>query len=182
MPEGYGKNGPADRPVRASLDIETLSTHKRAVVLSVGACLINGDHPFHVRLCRWTQVNMGRHISAATAEWWMRQTPTAFKEAMTGEMLPEQAMRHLDTWLRDHHVNEVWVKGPSFDGAIIEDLCDQMGMVCPIHYRKWRDVRTIQKLMNPPIVLAMQGEAHNALDDAIFQASVVEECLARLAI
>ena len=181
-----------------SLDIETLSTHKDAVVLSIGASTIslNGapQGVFHCLVDAQEQIDAGRHVSFDTLVWWIQQSGEAQTAAMLGERLTvDMALTCLRTWIAQHGDVPVWTKGPGFDGAILESLAEQNKIKPAWSYRNHRDVRTIEDAvhMSKDDLLYeryykvtasanVKGVAHNALDDAKQQGAVVQWWLQEL--
>ncbi|HEY7823714.1 MAG TPA: 3'-5' exonuclease [Acidimicrobiia bacterium] len=181
-----------------SLDIETLSTHKNAVVLSIGACTVslNGERrqDFHCRLDAQSQIDAGRHVSASTLAWWMNQNPVAKLAAFEGEGLPvDHALTALRTWITHQGNPPVWTKGPAFDGAILESLAEDWGLKPCWPYRDHRDLRTIEEAARlakdetvyerwHQVMERATGDtiAHHALGDAIAQGAVVQWWLEEL--
>lgn len=176
-----------------SLDIETLSTHKNAVVASIGAVTVSSagvglQGKFHMRLAMQQQIDMGRHVSADTLKWWMQQDSSAnFSAFIHGEeVAPLVALCALEAWMADLGSPPVWTNGPAFDGAILDSLAEDLGVPSPIKYRNHRDLRTIhdavEKVKDAAFYVrysevqdrARRGRtAHNALDDAIVQGELV---------
>lgn len=181
-----------------SLDIETLSTAKNAVVLSIGACSIslNGEpqRTFHVRLFPQEQIDMGRHVSWETIKWWVQQDRRAQEAAFTGHVLSaDAALDALEAWLAEDGFPPVWTKGPAFDGAILESLAEDLGRKPAWAYRLHRDVRTIEDAIHNSGNESLQERffiaserasagkvAHNALEDAKMQGALVEWWLKEL--
>lgn len=133
-----------------SLDIETLSTAKNAVILSIGAVYLNtaemgnmlhtasGDKKvfpdsFYRVITVQDQIDRGRVVDYQTLHWWMKQDPDVIRETFEGPDNPHtiqtigSAIIDLTVWLEeqissDKDTINVWVKGVGFDGAIIESL------------------------------------------------------------
>lgn len=80
----------------------------------------------------------------------------------------------------------VWVRGPQFDAALVEDMCEQAGLRCPVRYNAWRDVRTLESVFPPDTLESLSvdhspGLPHDALSDALAQAGQVADMVSRLA-
>lgn len=182
-----------------SLDLETLSTHKNAVILTIGACTIslNGEpqRTFTASLDAQAQIDAGLHVSASTLKWWIRQDPQAQRDAFDGDDThPILALEMLRGWMKAEGWPPVWTKGPHFDGALLDSLSEAFGVESPIPYRKHRDIRTIEEAFESHIkddrvcerYYTMKERAyrgvlqHNALADAIAQGKVVEFWLKEL--
>lgn len=168
-----------------SLDIETLDTASSAVVLSIGACLVVPTGPvstdaFHMRLNIQEQLSAGRTVSEGTLRFWMEQRQDVRNSAMGVEgRRVAFVLESLYEWWMKNGSPSVWVKGPAFDSAIIDHLADTFKLERPIHYRKWRDVRTLEEILawaGKGSQLEMLREhnpraslAHDALADALMQ-------------
>lgn len=182
-----------------SLDLETLSTHKNAVVLSIGACTVslNGDveRTFTVNLDVQSQIDAGLHVSADTLKWWMQQDAQVQRDAFLGDDVhPVIAIEMLRGWLKAEGYPPVYTKGPHFDGALLDSLAEAFKVEPAIPYRKHRDVRTIEDAFTSYITdeelqmrfFEMQQnahpgrQAHNALADAVAQAAIVRFWLEEL--
>lgn len=173
-----------------SLDLETLSTHKNAVVVAIGASTISSsgaERCFIAYPDMQEQIDAGRHVSADTLKWWMKQEDAARDETFQNKSIPvAEALQMLRFWLEGNGNQPVWTKGPAFDGAVIESLAEENGMASPIHYRKHRDLRTIEdavmahsddSLYTRFATVAndsMNGMvAHNAVHDSLMQGDIV---------
>lgn len=72
----------------------------------------------------------------------------------------------------------VWAKDPDFDVVILRNAFAQIGEMFPFKFWETRSVRTITELAYPdgdPPPIGV-GVAHNAKDDAIRQALMVQHC------
>lgn len=174
-----------------SLDLETLSTHKNAVVVSIGASTVSMHTDAEQTFCVFPnvqeQIDMGRHVSADTLRWWMQQDRVVQLNTFNGEETDVRtALQMLRGWMIGHGTPPVWTKGPAFDGAIIDSLAEDVGLPSPIMYRKHRDVRTIEDAVensgDPELHMrlldaqhkAREGRlAHDAVTDSIMQGDIV---------
>lgn len=176
-----------------SLDIETLSTHKNAVVVTIGATTVSDagvglGGKIHMALDMQEQIDMGRHVSADTIAWWMHQSSGAREASFLRRtrIPPAVALLNLHSWLAELGNPPVWTKGPAFDGAILESLAEDLNLEPAWPYRDHRDIRTIEDAVmasqddrlyerfHRTLSKASEGMvAHNALADATQQAAVV---------
>lgn len=155
-----------------SLDIETLSTAKNAVILSIGAVYLNnmrfeGDfaqypNSFYRVITVQDQVANGRIIDYKTLKWWLEQDDKIRELAFEGmnDSLTQtlgSAIIDLTVWAEEIAKGEtknVWVKGINFDGAIIESIYSgpgKMSDVIPFDHRSWQEVRTLERLVGESI-------------------------------
>ncbi len=73
---------------------------------------------------------------------------------------------------------QVWGNGANFDNTILRRSYERQGIPCPWRYYNDRDVRTIVELgkaidFDARTAIPFEGERHNALDDARYQAKYV---------
>jgi hypothetical protein len=144
------------------IDIETLATSPRAVVLSIGALAFDAESPApdgtHGLPMFYTALQFedqkGRDIDPATVRWWMNQKADAQHAAFTteastdfheGYMGTVDALAGLADFVRFNagSAGKVWAKSPSFDCNILGTLYADHDMVEPWKYAQERDVRTI---------------------------------------
>lgn len=169
-----------------SLDIETLSTTTGSVVLSIGACIVTPDgaasaSAFYSRVNIQQQIDAGREISESTLRFWIGQ-PREVQERTFGQgdgPSVREVMLRLHYWWSDvASCAPVYTKGPQFDAAILDSLADSVKIERPIHYRKWRDLRTLEDMIvwagHEDLLIATKERcasplAHDALTDALVQ-------------
>lgn len=171
------------------VDIETLSTEKNALVLSIGAVEFD---PFTGKIEREfyrplsIQSQSKRHVSASTVQWWAKQCEKNFDNVAFLAGLDEHgynvatALTDLGVFIagKDHVDQEVelnvWACDPDFDLDILATLYADFGMRTPWKYYETRSVRTIRALGKQLKLETPKLEAnHNALDDCIRQAKQV---------
>lgn len=150
-----------------SLDIETLSTAKNAVVLSIGAVYLNNikrdgnvisfPNEFYRIITVQDQVDRGRVIDYSTLKWWMKQPAHVRDDTFEGmgdrkaQMLGS-ALIDLTVWTEEiaqGQERHFWVKGIGFDGAILESAHTGPGKmtdVVTLPFRGWQEVRTLERL------------------------------------
>ena len=166
------------------IDIETLSSHPDAALLSIGAVRCNADwdfspnqpfREFYVNVSLQSCLDHGLKIEGRTFYWWLAQHPHAQKALAdpTPDSLPV-ALLKLTSWLAwdDHKTEEyVWSHGNTFDQPILHFAYKQLGQDIPWHYRKSRDTRTLFWLVDEFMgkVKVKRSEKHHALTDAYRQ-------------
>jgi hypothetical protein len=134
------------------LDLETLGTGARAVVLQIGAVHfrpadqeIMGE--FSVEIDDHQQ---GRTIDGPTMRWWFDQV-AAGRRLPKGDTPLPKALDQFDAWVRSRAGETqdgqakvwLWSKGPSFDAKILADCYQQILIETPWRYGCERCVRTI---------------------------------------
>jgi hypothetical protein len=162
------------------LDLETLGTSPSSVILSIGAVVfdlqsgaINRVDGFYRRIDWDTD---GRTVDADTIRWWMKQSDAARQEVTRSGTTLYDALILLSGWFPAG--GTVWSNGATFDVVIMEHAFNQMKVHIPWKFWDIRDVRTIKDLsarvaLEPDTVRI--GTAHNAFDDAVYQATYVCE-------
>lgn len=161
------------------LDIETLSQHPDAVILTIGAIkfdpytLDSFGEPLYVRPDVDSQLESGRTYTEETVEWWGKQPDDVREEALgtDGRISVEETYRSLNRYLVG--VNNIWTQGPVFDICIMENLYRQHGWPIPWNFWQISDSRTLFKIHGDPRP-KNRASLHNALEDCISQAQAVQ--------
>lgn len=156
------------------VDIETLGTNARAVILSIGACRFDIETgeilgKFY-RNISWDNDFWEREISPSTLQWWFNQRKAAQKAWSTKQVPLTEALVAFSAWFPKSSL--IWANGPSFDITILGDAYEQYGIDAPWFYRNVQSFRTA-KLFGEEFTkekIDKTGVYHNALDDAINQA------------
>ncbi len=122
---------------------------------------------------------MGK-LKGIPLKWWITQSPRAkdifnSRDAVT----LESALKDFSEFVSQVENVCVWGNGSSFDNVILKNSYNKLSMPIPWNFRNDRDVRTIIALaqdisgFDSKKEVVMDGIAHNALDDAIYQAKYV---------
>lgn len=158
------------------IDIETLSTHADARLVSIGAVAYTigvWSTTFYVRVR-----DVEGHVSPNSVAWWLTQKPAAREEISLclqgGRTLPE-ALGSLHNWFLSLAVKDpehtIWAKPAMFDIPILEAAHHRAGMHVPWNFRQVRCLREY-KASRPELAYPKRSKksvAHNALDDALYQ-------------
>jgi exodeoxyribonuclease VIII len=118
--------------------------------------------------------------------WWMQQAEKARLDLLVNQVSLELALQKLASWMRQwgavdkkfRTVLPVWGNGSDFDNVILGNAFKACRMDPPWAYRNNRCFRTLKELAKARgdvVKPVFQGTAHNALDDAIYQAQCVIE-------
>jgi len=178
------------------VDLETLDTKNSAIVLSLGACYFNGESliqsvetdiskRMYIELDLKDQESAGRTIGIDTLDWWIKQKPglEQFDIKALKKYTLVQTIEALDKFILDNKIDCIWSNGPSFDMVIIESIYNSHSTrPFMIKYSNWYDFKTIRgirKLLNLPEI-KFEGQMHNSLNDAMYQAMVVNNTLVEL--
>jgi hypothetical protein len=169
------------------LDLETLGTTPGSVILSIGAAafdLYKGfqGRTFHAHLVLQTQLDIGMSVSGPTIQWWLGQEEMARHAQTTAKRIqPFEALDALGLWLKSTRVRDdegIWAHGLNFDLPIIEALYFRLNIAPPWSYRAGRDTRTLFGLAGKKMgdFDTANPSAHDALQDAIYQADETAKC------
>lgn len=159
------------------LDLETLGTSAGCIILSIGAITFNENtvtnNKFYTVIDKDSCVDLGLRSDVSTRLWWSEQTSEAkqiFNSATKTNII--KAIQHFAGWMI-HNFNKdetlIYANGASFDFAILVEAFRRVGLERPWHFWNERCFRTIKSIfpIEPP---KRSGTAHNALDDAVYQA------------
>ena len=168
------------------LDLETLGTTPDSAILAIGAVIFDPltktCGPEFYQVVDITSSSRFGKMDPETIKWWMaqgREARNVFSDS--NAVLLEEALQ-LFSWFvatNGGHELRVWGNGAGFDNVILTYAYRACGLTPPWNFRFDRDVRTIVELgievlgINPKKNQTTRGVAHNALDDAKFQARYV---------
>lgn len=183
-----------ENEIHISIDIETLGLTPGHKILSIGAIeMFNPptyERSVYLEVDRKSQDRYFLIEDSDTIAWWAKQKiPMPGTSEVLREADVADAMKELSEWIADVVASKrdllgnpelkpyIWAKSPSFDCSILKDIYRRVHEKCPWDFRQEMDVRTamkISKLSDNDFVFT--GKKHNALDDARYQAEIVERC------
>lgn len=155
------------------IDLETLGKRPGCKILSIGAVTFHPDtgvkDEFYVNVDPHTQE--GLHSDPDTVKWWKKQSRAA-KDALTVDRKPlAGALQLFTSWYINCGGEQVWGNGATFDNVILTACYEYCKLERPWRYRDDRCHRTLVNEFGRGLSKPLfQGVAHNALDDARFQA------------
>ncbi|EJZ2657649.1 3'-5' exoribonuclease [Escherichia coli] len=165
------------------IDLETMGKNPDAPIISIGAIFFDpqtGDMgpEFSKTIDLETA---GGVIDRDTIKWWLKQSREAQSAIMTDEIPLDDALLQLREFIDENSGEffvQVWGNGANFDNTILRRSYERQGLPCPWRYYNDRDVRTIVELgkaidFDARTAIPFEGERHNALDDARYQAKYV---------
>ncbi|HDD8413378.1 3'-5' exoribonuclease [Escherichia coli] len=165
------------------IDLETMGKNPDAPIISIGAIFFDpqtGDMgpEFSKTIDLETA---GGVIDRGTIKWWLKQSREAQSAIMTDEIPLDDALLQLREFIDENSGEffvQVWGNGANFDNTILRRSYERQGIPCPWRYYNDRDVRTIVELgkaidFDARTAIPFEGERHNALDDARYQAKYV---------
>ena len=162
------------------IDFETLDTVASAVILSIGAVRFNidtgeiDDRGFYASITVESNLAMGRTISDSTLKWWMQQSPAAQAVFTEPKTTLELALGEFYEWFGPEDKDmRVWSNGADFDIPMLAHAARGFDWELPWKFWNHKCFRTLKglpaakraKSIPPP------KTAHNALDDALAQAT-----------
>ena len=162
------------------LDIETMGTSANAAIIAIGAVFFDleemGD-TFYTKIDLQSCLDLGFDIEASTIEWWVGQSDQA-KDVLSpsGRTELQTALDLFAKFLSKASSSAIiWGNGPAFDNAILSNAYRKIGVEKPWSYRDDRCVRTIRAIgdLYGVSYQNFSGTQHNALDDAIYQVSII---------
>jgi hypothetical protein len=154
------------------VDLETLGNGSTAAIISIGAVAFDAESgkiesEFYVNVDPQSCVDAGLKMDVSTVMWWMKQSDEA-RDAFNKPAVPlELALDMFKAWYPQSAA--LWGNGATFDNVILSNAYTLTGINRPWNFTKDRCYRTL-KALRPDIKQEKVGVAHNALDDAKFQA------------
>ena len=170
------------RQKHVSLDLETAATGQNAAIWSIGAVEFdfeNGvsENTFYHTVDLNSAIEAGSRVDGNTLRWWMKQSDAAREALFVKPLMLESVLKSFHHWYPSKAC--LWGFGSNFDNRILREGFDLVGITPPWHWRDDRDLRTLVGIANShghdwPHVEKV-GTAHNALDDAVYQAHITVE-------
>ena len=195
--------------VHLMVDIETMSTTIDAPVITIGAVLFTPstsstfqglyERAFYRVIDIEDAVRYSGGVSGSTLKWWLAQDDAAIKRLLSPDaMTLKKALQDLALYVNERGKHStvperyrylpipkfVWAKSPDFDCKILDHAFNTFGLRWPFHFAYQRCVRTAVDLAYPdpddrpdP---AAGTVAHDARDDAVNQALMIQACYRQL--
>lgn len=176
------------------LDIETTGTKPGCRILSIGLVHFTESGIKGSAYILPSIEDQSGVDESSTLEWWKTQSADArrvfsdniidgvsVKDAANEmkEFIDECIIKHMTgSPVRDKPSVRIWGNGATFDNAILAKMFYENG-VDDIPWSTFGDrcYRTLTKTLNIVVPKGARGTAHNALDDAVYQANVLIETL-----
>jgi len=164
------------------LDLETMGNSPTAAIAAIGAVEINLKEntlgrKFYTTVDLESSVAAGGTMDVSTVQWWMKQSDQAREDVLKGGIGVEYALRSFRMWVTSSALVEdvkMWGNGAAFDNVILRGAFERMDIPAPWMFWNDRCFRTF-KAISPPVNIPNAGTAHNALDDAAWQAKYLLE-------
>lgn len=155
------------------VDLETLGTSNNAVIISIGAVEFDVDsgvlgRELYMTIDPQSCVSAGLEIDASTVIWWMQQSDAARSAFRSPQWSLASALQYFSDWY-PADADALWGNGATFDNVLLSNAYRKTGLEQPWRYSDDRCYRTLKSLRRD-IKQEAVGTAHNALDDAKYQA------------
>ncbi|HCO8302788.1 TPA: 3'-5' exoribonuclease, partial [Escherichia coli] len=165
------------------IDLETMGKNPDAPIISLGAIFFDPQTgEMGPEFSKTIDLDTaGGVIDRDVIKWWLKQSREAQSAILTDEIPLDDALLQLREFIDENSCGfyvRVWGNGANFDNVILRRSYERQGIPCPWRYCNDRDVRTIVELGNSigfdaRMDIPFEGERHNALDDARYQAKYV---------
>lgn len=165
------------RPTHIMVDLETMGTRPGSVLCSIGAVAFDpvagvyGPRFYRV-IDQDSCERVGLTKDPATVEWWSRQSAEAQLALRIGARPIGAVLNEFLAWWQEVGGVELWAHGPNFDETLLTAAFRACDMIPPYRFWNTRCTRTIYAAagVGPD---RSQGVHHNAMTDAMNQASAV---------
>nr|WP_322113492.1 3'-5' exoribonuclease [Escherichia coli] len=169
--------------IHLMIDLETMGKNPDAPIISIGAIFFDPQTgEMGPEFSKTIDLDTaGGVIDRDVIKWWLKQSREAQSAIMTDEIPLDDALLQLREFIDENSGEffvQVWGNGANFDNVILRRSYERQGIPCPWRYCNDRDVRTIVELgkaidFDARTAIPFEGERHNALDDARYQAKYV---------
>ncbi|EOW5503423.1 3'-5' exoribonuclease [Escherichia coli O141,141ab,141ac:H29] len=178
--EGTSTSGTCDHLM---IDLETMGKNPDAPIISIGAIFFDPQTgEMGPEFSKTIDLDTaGGVIDRDVIKWWLKQSREAQSAILTDEIPLDDALLQLREFIDENSGEffvQVWGNGDNFDNVILRRSYERQGIPCPWRYCNDRDVRTIVELgkaldFDARTAIPFEGERHNALDDARYQAKYI---------
>lgn len=165
------------------LDLETFGTRPGSVIRSIGAVVFDprggsiGD-AFYRNISDESCLQHGMTKDQSTVEWWSKQSSEAQESLLKDQIEFSGAADDFHTWFKRASGEMVWSQGSNFDVVLWEASCLLAARPVPWKFYNTRDTRTVYDICGLNVFkIKREGTYHNALDDAIHQARLVQRAV-----
>lgn len=171
------------------IDIETLGTRPGDIVFEISCVrfdpITGRDHEsWNQCLSIEFQQSHGMTVDLETLGWWIRENGrNPMEENEAHETYTPAQLKDFNKWLKKiepkKNDRRFWCRGANFDPVLLEPLFEKMSVPVPWKYWQWRDVRTLQGILEAHGVTVEKpvNTAHSAYMDCIAQIAQVRDLL-----
>lgn len=162
------------------IDTETMGMPPDGALLSIGAVFFDMQTcklgpTFNQTINLATSVRDGGTLTPSTIVWWLGQSQEARDAVRFSAFDIRSVLTDFSAFIAEHGSHKTvrpWGNSSSFDLTIVGSAYKRSGIVQPWHFTNERDFRTVRN-MYPQVEYNPDDKgagAHNAREDAIFQA------------
>ena len=175
-----------------SIDLETTGTLVDSQILSIGLCMFDlktGKIGKTLYLPIFLKDDWAINATIGTIKFWTKQAlenPDALKGLFDWEENPdavylETALELITGFCRENKPETVWANGTKFDLGMLEYQFHKDNRELPWFHNTDRCMRTLRQFAgNITVHSDMDGVAHNALSDAVWQAKYISAACKKL--
>mgnify|MGYP003413452810 CR=1 FL=1 len=160
------------------IDLETYGKGPYAAIASIGIVDFFVSDEFVIEDQYYANVHqdmnkkLNREYDDDTIDWWLQQDPTIRKALLVDQKPLDVVMREVIAFIDKKAL--IWCQGTDFDISILKTTFKQLELEIPWKYSNVRDSRTFTEELGYSMKRFRDPSSHhNALDDAICQAKVV---------
>jgi hypothetical protein len=190
----------AAKTLDSMTDLETYGTDDDSVILSIGAIafdpfgkpeeIIDKEGkivcPSFYRVLH-IETQKGRTINKDTVAWWQHpDRAVALRQLQDAQKVHlVDALSDYWDWMKENCRGKAWACAPDFDIGMLSHALKNTGVLAmkgakvdfPARFWDYRDVRTIEKFIFGSKFrdTVRKGTYHNAVDDCVTQALMVQE-------
>ncbi len=163
------------------LDLETLGLNTNAPIIQVGMVFFTLDGVFLSTLANIDFEDAIKHGNpdGSTIKWWLQQPKEAQDTLAKNERSTKEVCEIVTKLVMAQNPDHFWSHA-SFDFPILNSTFASVGLDSPLHYKKLRDIRTLEMLCPDYNWTPRVTVGHNALNDATYQAENVINMLRKL--
>ncbi len=170
------------------IDLETMGKGPNAPIVAIGAVFFSPatgvlGRQFHTPVNLSSDMAAGAKPDGDTILWWLGQSDET-RAFIANKQAPDihTALDKLTVFVADNCEKpkylKVWGNGAAFDNVILRSAYERCGRAPCWEWFNDLDVRTVVAMgrevgFDPKQDMAFEGERHNALADAIYQARYV---------
>lgn len=167
-------------------DLETWGTLPGSALRSIGAIFFDPisntlGESFYRNIDKGSCLQIGLTTDPMTEAWWGRQSPEAVAALQNDQRSIAEVAVGFNTWFGANGGEFIWCHGASFDAPLWAAVEPRLSIAPAWRYWNVRCTRTLYAVANfDPRTVVREGVAHNALDDAIYQARCVQHAWSRI--
>ena len=164
-----------------SFDLETLGNTSEAPIVQIAAVKFETNGNIIDTFSRSINIqdldNYDLKPDYSTILWWLNRDKAAINQVFGNHIVKtdlKTSLINFSNWICDNEDYNFWSHA-TFDPPILKYNFNAVGIEMPIHYRSFKDLRTLLEIAGNPKV-ERKGTHHVALDDAIYQSRVISKC------